>query len=299
MHNKQRNRLVKLASSVSVIIAIIIMSLKTYGWLMTESQSILASLVDSMLDISASVINLIAVRVSLLPPDDNHRFGHEKFQDLAVFSQSIFFLASGMFILFSSGKNLVQGEQLVNHGLGNHIMYICTALTFFLVLFQFYVVKKTASKIIKADKFHYFTDLITNIAVIFSLHLSPVWWFMDGLAGIGISLYVIIGSYKLSREAIGNLVDEEFKAEDKEKILRIVRNNPHCLGIHELKTRYAAHKPFIQFHLELDGNLTLSRAHEIADQLMDVLLLEFPDAEITIHQDPDGLEKNVNYREKI
>jgi divalent metal cation (Fe/Co/Zn/Cd) transporter len=122
---------------------------------------------------------------------------------------------------------------------------------------------------------------------------------MDALAGIGISLYIMYAAYSLFREAIRNLADEEFQPKDRDKVVAIAANYNNIKGIHELKTRYAASKPFIQFHLELDGNLTLYRSHEIADELMLALLQEFPEAEITIHQYPAGLEKNVKYRERI
>ena len=296
---ERNNRLVKIASYASVTTAVIIMLAKSYAWLATESQSILASLIDSLLDISSSVINLIAIRVSLLPADDNHRFGHEKFQDLAIFSQSMFFFASCLFTLFSSSKSLFSGSELVNLELGANVMYFCVFLTFILVCFQSYVISKTKSKIISADKLHYFSDFITNIAVIISIYLSATFWYIDALAGISISLYVMYASYRLFREAIRNLADEEFPQKEKDKILSIVSNYNQVKGIHELKTRYAASKPFIQFHLELDGNITLYRSHEMADKLMKDLLQEFPEAEITIHQDPAGLEQDVNYREKI
>jgi cation diffusion facilitator family transporter len=296
---ERNNRLIKIASYASVTTAVVIMLAKSYAWLATESQSILASLIDSLLDISSSAINLIAIRFSLLPADDNHRFGHEKFQDLAIFSQSMFFFASCLFTLFSSSKALFSGPELVNLELGTNIMYFCVFLTFVLVCFQSYVVSKTKSKIISADKLHYFSDFITNIAVIISIYLSATFWYIDALAGIGISLYVMYASYRLFREAIRNLADEEFPQTEKDKILSIISNYHQAKGVHELKTRYAASKPFIQFHLELDGNITLYKAHEMADKLMKDLLEEFPEAEITIHQDPAGLEQDVNYREKI
>ncbi len=299
MTKEHNDKLVKFASYASVATAIIIMVAKTYAWLFTESQSILASLMDSLLDISSSVINLVAIRVSLVPPDDNHRFGHEKFQDLAIFSQSIFFLASCLFTLFASSKALFSGYELSNGELGIKVMYFCVCLTFALVCFQSYVVAKTKSKIISADKLHYFSDFITNIAVVISIYLSTSFWYIDAVAGIMISLYVIYGSYRLFREAIRNLADEEFPQQDKAKILNIIAAHSHVKGIHELKTRYAASKPFIQFHLELDGNIILYQAHEVADEIMKALLQDFPEAEITIHQDPVGLEKNVKYREKI
>ncbi len=299
MDKQSTDRLIKIASYVSVSTALLITIAKAYGWLFTESQSMLASLIDSFLDISSSIINLIAIRLSLLPPDDNHRFGHEKFQDLAIFSQSMFFLASCLFTLFSSVKVLFFGSELSNSEFGANIMYLCILLTFSLVIFQSYVVKKTNSKIISADKLHYFSDLITNIAVVISLYLSSSFWYIDGLAGIGISLYIMYASYSLFRESIRNLADEEFLPQDRDKVVSIASNYTSVKGIHELKTRYAASKPFIQFHLELDGNLTLYQSHEISDELMMALLEEFPEAEITIHQDPTGLEENVRYREKI
>lgn len=291
--------LIKSASYLSISTAIIIMAVKMYGWLYTESQSIFASLVDSMLDISASFINLIAIRVSMLPPDDNHRFGHEKFEDLAVFSQSMFFFASCLFILFSSCKALFLVETVENNELGMNVMYLCIFLTFMLVSYQSFVVHKTKSVIIAADKLHYFSDFLTNIAVVITLHLSKDYWFIDPIAGILIALYIIRGSYVLCRNAIRNLADEEFPPEDKQKVLDIVRKHNEARGVHELKTRYAGNKPFIQFHLEMDASLSLRAAHTIAETIEAEIIKEFPLAEVIIHQDPEGEETDVKYREEI
>ncbi len=278
--------LIKSASYASVTVAFIIMSIKSYGWLATESQSMLASLIDSLLDISSSFINLIAIRIALAPPDDNHRFGHGKFQDLAIFSQSIFFLVSCLFTLFSSSKALYLRDTPQNAAFGANAMYLCIFLTFFLVLYQSFVVKKTGSKIIAADKLHYFSDFLTNIAVVVSLYLSRSFWYIDALVGIGISLYIFYASCQLFRDAIRNLADEEFADNDREKILQIINAFSQAKGVHELKTRSAGDKPFIQFHLEIDGNLSLLEAHTISDKIAAELMKHFPKAEIIIHQDP-------------
>jgi cation diffusion facilitator family transporter len=258
-----------------------------------------ASLIDSTLDISSSLINLVAIRVALSPPDDNHRFGHEKFQDLAIFSQSIFFFASCLLILFSSVKALFSAPKLGNYEIGTNIMYLCMVLTIILVGYQGYVVKRTNSKIIEVDKLHYFSDFLSNLAVVISLNVSQSLWYFDPIAGICISLYIMNASYSLFKQAIKNLADEEFPQEDKDKIIAVVKKRSEVKGMHELKTRYAASKPFIQFHLELNGEITLHAAHDIAEQIMKDLLSIFPLAEIIIHQDPEGVEKEVNYREKI
>lgn len=291
--------LIKSASYASVIIAGIILMVKIYGWVATESQSLLASLIDSFLDISSSIINLIAVTVALMPPDDNHRFGHEKFQDLAIFSQSIFFFASCLFMFFSSGRALYFGDSPENLEVGANAMYLCIFLTFILVCYQSYVVRRTGSKIIAADKLHYFTDFLTNVVVVVSLYLSSSMWYIDAVAGIGIALYILHASYILFRDAIRNLSDEEFSPEERKKIISIVQEFNEAKGLHVLKTRSAGNKPFIQFHLELDGLLSLVKAHEISDRIAERLMKEYPKAEIIIHQDPAGLEEEMNDFEKI
>ena len=279
--------LIKSASYASILVAIIIMLIKSYAWAATDSQSILASLIDSCLDITSSAINLVAIRIALRPPDHNHRFGHDKFQDLAIFSQSIFFFTSSLFILFSSFRSLYLGHEPENSALGVNIMYSCILLTLVLVIYQTYVVKRTGSRIIAADKLHYFADFITNIGVLISLYLSSQFWYIDGLVGILVAIYIIQASYTLFREAIHNLSDEEFNDEERKKIIEIVQSVPETKGLHELKTRSAANKPFIQFHLELDGNLSLIDAHIISDKVAEKLIKLFPTAEIIIHQDPE------------
>jgi len=291
MLNFKDDDLIKSASYASVLVAIIIMLIKAYGWAATDSQSILASLIDSCLDITSSVINLVAIKVALRPPDYNHRFGHDKFQDLAIFSQSIFFFASSLFILFSSGRSLYLGHIPENSALGVDIMYLCIFLTLILVIYQSYVVKKTGSKIIAADKLHYFSDFLTNIAVVISLYLSSKFWYVDALAGILVAIYIIRASYILFREAIHNLSDEEFDDVERKQIIEIIHSVPETKGFHELKTRSAGNKPFIQFHLELDGNLSLIAAHIISDKVADKLIKLFPTAEIIIHQDPEYTEE--------
>lgn len=286
MNSSKDNDLIKSASYASVIVAFIIMCVKSYGWASTGSQSMLASLIDSLLDISSSLINLVAIRIALSPPDHNHRFGHGKFQDLAIFSQSIFFVLSCLFTFYSSGRALYFKEIPENVQVGYGIMYLCIFLTLSLILFQSFVIKKTGSKIIEADKLHYFSDFLTNVAVIFSLYLSSSFWYADALIGIIIASYILYSSYDLFRLAIANLSDEEFADEDRNKILQIINSFQAAKGVHELKTRSAGDMPFIQFHLEIDGNLSLLQAHVISDEIAGALMKEFPKAEIIIHQDP-------------
>ncbi|AAU04275.1 cation diffusion facilitator family transporter [Rickettsia typhi] len=299
MDNNSHHRLIKSVSYLSVTTALIILIIKLYAWVVTSSQSILASLIDSMLDVTSSFINLVALRFALQPPDHYHRFGHEKMQDLTIFSQSIFFFASAFFVGFASVKSLFIKTKPWNISDGTNVMYLCIFLTIILVLYQTYVIKKTGSEIVKADKLHYFTDLLTNVIVIISINLSDYFWFVDPLFGVVISLYIFHSSYFLFKKAFKNLVDHELPEQDRQKIISIVNNHSGVKGMHEMKTRYAAQKAFIQCHLEMDGNISLYNAHKISDEIAFEILQKFPEAEIIIHQDPFGVEEHVNYRESI
>lgn len=293
------HQLIKSASYFSVIVASLIISSKLYGWLATDSHAIFASLIDSMLDISSSLVNVIAIKFSAEPPDDRHRFGHEKFQDLALFLQAIFFFISAIVTLSSSVKALLTYSIVENPAQGVESMYACIGLTIWLLVYQSYVVRRTGSNLIKADKMHYQTDLLANIGVILSINLSSKYWFIDPLAGVAISLYIMWGAAQFFRQALRNLADEELPDHDKQKILAIIAKYEQVKGVHEFKTRYAAHKAFIQFHIEMDGAMSLHDAHDISDKIIEELLSEFKEAEITIHQDPIGVEEVVNYREQL
>lgn len=298
-HSEENLKLLRLAPLLSVFVAIIISAIKLYSWFYTDSASIMASLMDSLLDLSTSIINYIALRAALIPPDHNHRFGHNKIEDLAVFGQSIGFFASGLFTFYNSAHHVVNPHPIEHIGIGIWAMIISSILTIFLVAYQTFVIRQTKSSIVEADRLHYFTDLLTNLLVIFSLYFSKKYAILDSILGILIACYIIKSSYGLFVRATKNLIDEEMNDREREKIIAIISESKEVLGVHELKTRYAGTKAFIQFHLELDGDMSLFDAHTIADRIMDHILKEFPGAEITIHQDPAGLEHDTPYREEL
>jgi len=238
----------------------------------------------------------------LLPPDDNHRFGHDKIQDLAVFAQSIFFFASSVFIVFTAINRFFVPEVISASKIGIKIMIFSIICTAILISYQTYVLSKTRSNIIVADKLHYVVDLLCNAAVIISLYFNSKIWYIDSLCGFFIASYLIYGSYKVFREAVKNLVDEEFSPAQKEKLIAILikyKEAGSIFAVHELKTRTAGTKDFIQFHVELDGNKSLHEVHDISDQIMEDILKAFPQAELIIHQDPAGIEHNENYQEEL
>jgi ferrous-iron efflux pump FieF len=285
------NYLVLRAVSASIFTAILILISKVVAWYVTDSPTILATMTDSFLDISASFINFIAAKYALQPADNEHRFGHGKAEDLAVFTQSTFFGLSGLFIIVIAVKRIVHPEVTKASGFGIAVMVFSIFATLLLIIYQTYSYRKTSSKILKADRLHYVIDLFTNVAVIASLYLSEklASKIIDPIFAICIALYLLYGAWDLLSSAFHNLLDHEFKSSEKDKLHEVIMSHKKVQGYHDLKTRYAGRHSFIQFHLELEGKMTLHESHDISEEIEDRILKEFKRAEVIIHQDPAEL----------
>ncbi len=287
-----RGRLMRIATYASVAVALLLIVAKTVAWVYTGSVSLLTSLTDSLLDAAASVTTLVAVRHALVPADDEHRFGHGKAEALAGLAQGAFITGSVAFLLFESGSRLIEPHAVKQGAVGVAVMIFAIAATFALVLFQRFVVRRTGSMAIGADQLHYKTDLLTNLGVIAALVVAGEgqWEVADPLVAIAIALYVLRGAFGIFRQAFDHLMDREFPEDSRDRIRDIVMQHPEARAMHDLRTRWSGNRPFIQFHLELDGAMTLLRAHRISDEIEQAVMHAFPGAEVMIHEDPEGVE---------
>ncbi len=295
MNNK--NKLVIRATVASMVTAAVIIIAKMVAWVTTDSSSVLASLIDSLLDIISSFINFLAARYAMQPPDHEHRFGHGKAEDLAVLVQSSFFIISGVFVTIIAIKKIIVPQEIDNSELGVGLVIFSLVISIVLMLYQTYVIKQTSSTIVKADRLHYFTDFFTNGAVIVSLFFSIICKskIIDPIFAIIIAAYMLYEASKLFKGAFANLMDHEFTEEDKGLLKQIIMSHKDVKGFHDLKTRHSGSKPIIQFHLEMDGKVSLYKAHEIADEIEDLVKHKFKNAEIIIHQDPEDVDEKREF----
>ena len=289
-----RAGLLKLASVASVVTAGFLIVAKLAAWSVTGSVSLLASLVDSVMDSIASLINFFAIRYSLQPADEQHRFGHGKAEPLAGLAQAAFIAGSAIFLVFHAVDRLRFTHTLEQVGIGLGVMVLAIVMTLILLGIQRYVIKKTDSTAIRADSLHYLTDLLTNISVLFALYLSTLGWtWADPVFAIGVAIYIFYSAFQIGQEAFQQLMDRELPDDILEKIQATAMSHPEVMGTHETRTRQAGHTRFVQLHLELDEDLPLKRAHAIADQVEEEILSFLPGAEVIIHQDPtDDSDKN-------
>lgn len=280
-------RLMRLATYASIGVAVLLILAKFVAWGLSDSLSLLATLIDSTLDALASLINLLAVRHALSPADREHRFGHGKAEALAGLGQAAFIAGSAGFLLLEAGRRFVNPEPLESYGVGIGVMVFSIIATLGLLAFQRHVIRRTGSVAISADALHYRTDLLVNGSVIAALWLSAVGWpGFDPLFAIAIALYILYSAWEIVGQAFDHLMDKELPDEEREQIKAIARSHKKVRGMHDLRSRRAGMATFIQLHLELDDELSLLQAHQISDEVEGRLQEVYPAAEIIIHIDP-------------
>jgi len=293
-HIRQKHgRLMTRAAWASIIAGVTLTGVKLVAWIFTGSVALLTSLVDSLIDVCASLINMFAVRQSLVPADKEHRFGHGKVESLAGLAQAAFICGSVLFILFEAVNKLFNPVP-VEHGiLGVGVMGISIFVTIGLLMYQRYVISITRSVAINADSLHYASDLWLNVSVIIAIILSYRFGFIlaDPLIALGIGIYIIYNAWQIAKTCLDQLMDRELPDEDREKIRKIAQTHPQVRDVHELRTRASGRDIFIQLHLVMDHRLALEASHSIAVDVEKNIRAAYPTADVIIHQDPDT-EKN-------
>ena len=299
--NAHAARLMRTATYASVSVAITLIIVKVAAWILTDSVAILSTLIDSLLDALASVVTLLAVRHALQPADREHRFGHGKAEALAGLGQAAFITGSAVLLLVEAIRRLFTPQAVTNEFIGIGVMGFSIALTLGLVLYQQYVVRKTGSVAIGADRLHYVGDLLVNAAVIGALLATSLLgrsWIDPALALL-VAAYILWSAWRIVRDVLDILMDRELPDDERRRIREITLAHGAVQNLHDLRSRRSGTDTFIQLHIELDGAMSLLQAHEVADAVEADIRKAFPGAEVIIHQDPAGIEEdhaNVAFR---
>jgi ferrous-iron efflux pump FieF len=281
------NSLVTLASGASVGVAFLLIAIKSYAWIETDSSGVLVSLIDSSIDVLSSVISFIVLRYALAPADEDHRFGHGKAEAIASLGQAAFIFGSAGFLILHAFQQFLHPSEIHKPELGIGIIGVSLIITLALVILQKYVIKKTGSQAIEGDSLHYSSDLIMNLAVIAGLFLASNGFNQaDPAIALLVGLYIIYSAYNLAQKAIHSLLDRELDLETQQEIGKVALAHHQVRGVHDLRTRDGGKTIFIQMHLEMSDNITLLEAHHVSDAIEEKILSRFPNADIIIHLDP-------------
>ncbi len=292
-------RLMRLATYASVGVAATLIAVKTGALYATGAAVILATLIDSILDGAASLLNLFAVRHSLQPADAQHRFGHGKAEALAGLGQAAFIGGSAVFLGFESVQRIIDPHPIVQSSIGIAVTVFALVLTVALVAFQRHVSRVSGSVAVSADALHYASDIALNLGVIAGLLLSgrfamPL---ADPLIALAIAFWIGYSAVQIFRASYDQIMDRELPDEDRNKVREIALAHEAVMDIHDVRSRLAGTTPFIQLHLEMQPDMSLQDAHDIADQVEAKVKEAFPGAEVIIHQDPAGFEKSPAFHD--
>lgn len=278
------------AAIASVFTAAFLLGLKGVAAWQTGSVAMLGSLADTALDLIASLVTLLAVRVAAQPADADHRFGHGKAEALAALVQVGLITFSALMIFWQAVRRLIEGDRTTDAGFGILVSILAVAATLGLLAYQRSVIRSTGSVAIEADHLHYQSDLLLNLAVIAALVLDQLAGLAgaDPLFGIAIALWLAWGAYGASSRAIDQLMDKEWPEEKRRRLLEVAARHPELRGLHDLRTRTSGAMDFVQFHIWVDGALSVREAHEIVERMERRIEEEFPACEVLIHLDPEG-----------
>jgi ferrous-iron efflux pump FieF len=274
----------------SIVMAVILIALKTWAAYRTDSTAMLGSLADSGLDLIASLVVLLGVRIAAQPADYDHRFGHGKAEALAALVQVILITISAIFIGFRAVQRIARGAQTAEAEIGIGVSIVAMVLTFALITYQRKVVRRTGSLAIGTDRLHYTSDLLLNGSVIVALALDQFARLAgaDAVFGLLIALWLLWGAWSASSLAFNQLMDREWPDELRDRFLAAAKEYPELAGLHDFRTRTSGTHYFAQFHVWVPADWTVREAHDRLDRVEEELQQRFPNTEILIHVDPEG-----------
>ena len=279
------------AAFASTGVAMLLVILKARAAWATGSTARLGSLADTVLDLAASFATLVGVWIAAQPSDEKHRFGHGKAEALAAMIQVVLISISALGLAFRAVEQLLAETRTAAAAEGIGVSLVAMAATIALLAWQRHVIRRTGSVAIATDHLHYQSDLLLNLAVIAALALDQFAELAgsDALFGLVIAGWLGWSAWRASQAAVEQLMDREWPEAKKTRFLDVIARHPELRGVHDMRTRTSGNRDFVQFHVWVDGSMTVRHAHKVMDEIEAKLHAEFPDVEILIHPDPEGL----------
>ena len=296
MSTANTNRLNLSAGVLSVTVALVLVVAKLWALGQTGSLAIAATLADSAMDLMMSLGGLAAIAYAAKPADDDHNFGHTSAEDLAALGQSIFILISASIIAVAAVLRLLDDDVTLpeKESSGMAVALFAIIVTLGLVAWQRRVARITGNKVVKADSLHYLGDLIPNVGAIIALFASSRFGlgYVDSVVALGAAAMLAVGAARIGKTAWDALMDRQADPDMIAAIEAIANGFPGLHGYHDLKTRVAGSRVFVNIHIELDGSQTLNEAHEIGAALRRTVIAAYPRADVLIHKDPVDVKKH-------
>ncbi|MDR2781290.1 MAG: cation diffusion facilitator family transporter [Holosporaceae bacterium] len=280
--------LAKKSVILGVITSIFLIVAKCLAWVMTDSISMRASVIDSTLDALTSFLAYHALVFSSVSFDKEHNYGHEKVEGIMALFQCLLVIYSGIMIFIDAYEVFKEPKPITNETIGIIVMAISCAAVYQLVYFQQYVAEKTDSVLVKGDSLHYISDLLVNMCIILSLIVSKFFIYVDIVCGVIIGGYVLHSAFLILKNAIIDLMDESLPEKIQEDIKRTIKSVNGIKKIKILKTRSAGMKKYVESRILVDNTISLDEANCITNEIESRLSEMFEKVDVIVKAEPDN-----------
>lgn len=283
MSRKKNVALLSVASN-SLLIA-----LKLIAGLLSGSVSIISEAIHSMMDLVAAVIAFFAVRLSDVPPDENHPYGHEKFENVSGVIEGVLIVVAAVWIIAEAAHKLIEPEPMGAIGWGVAVMFVSALVNTLVSRLVYKVAREEQSMALEADALHLKADVYTSLGVGMGLAAIWVsgWYWLDPLVAIAVALFILKEAFELIARAFAPLIDASLPKEEIEAIhAALARHQPYFIDYHDLRTRQSGKIRHVDLHVRLHRHTTLQDVHDVCDRLEEEIVKSLEHANVLIHADP-------------
>lgn len=294
-----------LALTMSLLVAGAVFGLKWWAYALTGSVALYSDALESIVNIVAAGAALIAVLVSHRPADANHPYGHTKAEYFSAVLEGVLIVLAALAIVREAWPKLIKPEPIAELGPGMLVSLGASGLNVLLGWFLIQSGRKARSPAVVADGKHILTDVLTSVGVLVGIGLAWLsgWWILDPLLAIAVAVNIVWVGWRLVRDSVGGLMDEAVPEHDLATIHHILNqalkglaSDGRVLEVHDLRTRRAGPRTFVEFHLVVPGNTSVEQAHQICDRLENALRASLDGVHTTIHVEPDHKAKHSTFR---
>ena len=282
-------------AELSIAVAIAVMALKYLAYWITGSVALYSDALESIVNVITAIAALVAIRVSDLPADKNHPFGHTKAEYFSAVLEGTLIIVAALMIFREAYYAFLAPRSLTDPALGLAVNGAATLLN---AGWAAYLVRRGRlwrSPALVADGWHLATDVFTSLGVIAGLILAaltkiPI---LDPLLATFVAANILWAGYKITTQSMGGLMDEAVDGEVEKRIRSSIKASGHgALQVHDIRARHAGRMTFIEFHLVVPGSMTVTEAHEICDRIEDALEAELEGTDVSIHVEPEDKAKS-------
>lgn len=278
----------------SIGVALGVMALKFLAWWLSGSVAIFSDALESIVNVVSAAIAWSAIRISRMPADEDHPFGHHKAEYFSAVIEGAMIVVAALLIFHQAGTALLRGSAVADPALGMAVNALATAVNAIWAWLLISTARRERSPALAADGRHILVDVVTSAGVLVGLGLAVAtgWMVLDPLLALLVGANVLWEGGKVIKSSVGGLMDKAVEPVEADRLrATILRNAAGAIEVHDIRTRRAGPVSFVEFHLVVDGAMTVTESHAICDRLEKALAAELPGAHVTIHVEPSHKAK--------